>query len=992
MREAPLVSVHVVTFNHEGVIETCLQSVLEQEGFLIGETLSVNVTDNASSDNTVSVIREAFAEGVSLRHHATNTGFAHGQNAGLSYALLQEQADFVLVLNPDVRLEPDCLFHLASALASDPRAGSACPRLYRANEQLQQTSPPTFDSTGVYITPQIRHFDRGSNELDLGQYRTSEYVFGGSGACLLLKKNFILDVALRTTDTSIEFFDEAFFAYREDADLAWRAAWLGWKCRYVPTAVGYHLRVVTPERRAKLPAKLNEYSVRNRFLLQFNNFSLIANLHCILPAAFRNLVVIGGVLTVERSSFPGLVDAVRKMKAAFGKRKLIARRRRAHPFQVGRWFQREPSAELVLREAPIASQFSSISIVIVNFNSGERLGRCLEHLEQAVKDVGQELQLQIIVVDNSSSDESVTTIHRRYMNHAQVLFELLPENVGFAEGVNRGAKLATGELLLVLNPDIEITGGCLIGLAQALGRYENLGCLSPLLVDRLGAIQLSFLARNFPTVGATIADLFFLDHLFPKNPWTSDYLRHYDPFVRTYLERVTPLPSLPYEKGDAPLLIPQPPASCLCIRRDAFTEVGGFDNAFWPAWHEDVDFCKRLARSGWGAGILATVQATHEGGYSAKKLTRASFANAWYPNLLRYFQRHGTSIEYLVVRLLLPAALLLRAMVAALASLASRTERREQRDLAHALLMLTLNPNRRPKTLQFRTHTPTEPSAEEAFEEKLFRFLRRMRSAWRRFTSSMNPPRGRLSSLTSLEQIIPPQGELRERIPTTEEHRDFREVFSHRLVGDGLELGPLHRPLPCHEKMHVRYVDRLSLADLRAHYPELNELALVEPDIIDDAEVLSTIPRGSYDFLIAAHLIEHLRNPIDGLRNWARVVKPRGLIYLIVPDKRFTFDAPRPRTCLEHLILDFERPSTARDFEHFLDYGKFVAKHSGNTAIAEAHSLESRDYSIHFHVFMPEDVVELIHWCDEHVTPLRIIEGPVKAPGSDEFHLLLQTS
>jgi len=220
---------------------------------------------------------------------------------------------------------------------------------------------------------------------------------------------------------------------------------------------------------------------------------------------------------------------------------------------------------------------------------------------------------------------------------------------------------------------------------------------------------------------------------------------------------------------------------------------------------------------------------------------------------------------------------------------------------------------------------------------------------------------------------------------------DWRKFFSNKLQGLGLEIGPLHRPMLTHAGMDVHYVDRYSVEDLRAHYPELNELSLVEPHILDDAEVLSTVKDGTYDFLIAAHVIEHMKNPLSSLEHWCRVVKPGGLIYMIVPDKRRTFDKQRVRTMVSHMVQDYLKPSPDKDFEHYIDYAIHVHQmRKPDDVLKEAQRLLETDYSIHFHVFMPEDVVDLLLWFGEHIRPLSVIEGPHMSPGSDEFHFLLQ--
>ena len=220
--------------------------------------------------------------------------------------------------------------------------------------------------------------------------------------------------------------------------------------------------------------------------------------------------------------------------------------------------------------------------------------------------------------------------------------------------------------------------------------------------------------------------------------------------------------------------------------------------------------------------------------------------------------------------------------------------------------------------------------------------------------------------------------------------RDWRKHFASRLNGLGLEIGPLHRPLETHPGMKMHYVDHHSVEELRAIYPELRELPLVEPHILSDAETLANVPDGGYDFIVAAHVIEHMKNPILAVENWLRILKANGLLYLIVPDKRATFDQQRVRTTLGHIVLDYLRPSKERDYEHYLDYSIHVQKAEWHTMLPEADRLADTDYSIHFHVFIPTDIVNMLKWFNANVRPIDIVEGPCMAPGSDEFHILVR--
>lgn len=190
------------------------------------------------------------------------------------------------------------------------------------------------------------------------------------------------------------------------------------------------------------------------------------------------------------------------------------------------------------------------------------------------------------------------------------------------------------------------------------------------------------------------------------------------------------------------------------------------------------------------------------------------------------------------------------------------------------------------------------------------------------------------------------------------------------LKGDGIEIGALHSPLAVPEAARVKYVDRLTVPQLRAQYRDLADQPLVEVDIVDNGETLATLAESSQDFVIANHFLEHCQNPLKALENMLRVLRPGGLLYLAIPDKRHSFDATRPTTTLEHIWRDYkEGPEWSRQ-EHFTDWVKYV---NGVTEAAEiqrhvAHLMEI-DYSIHYHAWTEVEIVEilLLLWKKLHI-------------------------
>ena len=189
-----------------------------------------------------------------------------------------------------------------------------------------------------------------------------------------------------------------------------------------------------------------------------------------------------------------------------------------------------------------------------------------------------------------------------------------------------------------------------------------------------------------------------------------------------------------------------------------------------------------------------------------------------------------------------------------------------------------------------------------------------------------------------------------------------REFVADTFIrGQGIEIGALHMPLGVPRSAKVKYVDRFSVADLRRHYPELNDKKLVNVDIIADGERLETVPDSTQDFVIANHFIEHCQNPIGALMNMFRVLKPGGVLYLAIPDKRNSFDVDRPVTPLDHIIRDYEEGPAWSKRQHFEEWTRLVNKVEDDEEAEKQIALNlSIDYSIHYHVWTQAEMLELI--------------------------------
>ncbi|HOS99634.1 MAG TPA: glycosyltransferase family 2 protein [Acidobacteriota bacterium] len=278
-----------------------------------------------------------------------------------------------------------------------------------------------------------------------------------------------------------------------------------------------------------------------------------------------------------------------------------------------------------------------LSIIIVNWNSGPRLRANVESLRRENDPTG----LEVMIVDNASTDGSADMI----AGDATACLIRLLSNRGFAAAANTAAREARGNWLLFLNPDIIHTpnniGRLLAGVTGRTEAVGGCGCL----VDTEGRPQRHFQLRQLPSPAWALAEL-LLPQQVRINGWglRRHFYAHYP--------------------WDRPFRVQQPAAACLLLRTDAFRELGGFDEAFSPAWFEDVDLCRRLRDRRLDLWFVPDARFIHEGGYSASALSPAEFLSIYWGNACRYYTKHHPAFAVLYRRLV-PVGLYMRAAVAA---------------------------------------------------------------------------------------------------------------------------------------------------------------------------------------------------------------------------------------------------------------------------------------------------------------------------------------
>jgi GT2 family glycosyltransferase len=325
-----MVSVLIVTWNSVKYLAPCFASLDRQDY----RDVEVVIVDNASTDATREVLQPLEKKWRVIYNHR-NVGFAAGQNQAIRAA----KGDWLLCLNPDVVLADDFVSRLLEAASAHPEAGALCGKLLRWDPDDEPHQTRTIDSTGIYFTRNMRHLDLGAEEADIGQYDRTQYVFGATGAAAMFRRSFVEAVSVDG-----EFFDEDFFSYREDADLAWRAQVMGWKCLYTPAAVAWHVRRVTPERREQLPLAINWHSIKNRFLMRGKNASGWLCWKLFFPVAWRDLMVVGYAVVRDRRMISAIFYPWKVRASVRRKRVVIQSRRKVSDRDLIWWFHDTPRA------------------------------------------------------------------------------------------------------------------------------------------------------------------------------------------------------------------------------------------------------------------------------------------------------------------------------------------------------------------------------------------------------------------------------------------------------------------------------------------------------------------------------------------------------------------------------------------------------------------------------------------------------------------------
>lgn len=253
-----------------------------------------------------------------------------------------------------------------------------------------------------------------------------------------------------------------------------------------------------------------------------------------------------------------------------------------------------------------------LSIVIVSWNVKDLLEKCLQSIFKFQND----LNLEVIVIDNASADQTATMVKKEFPNVKLIANNI---NVGFAQANNQGIMASAGDLILVLNPDTEIIKNALARMVNFIQSNSKIGIVGAKHLNPDYTLQPS--VRRFPSFWPIFFIFTKLAKIFPNLPPVYSYLaRDFDYKITQPVDQVA--------------------GSCLLIRKVVLDQIGLFDENFFT-WFEEVDLCKRTKDGGWQIWFLAEAEILHAGGQSFNQLTTFKKQNIFFQSAFYYFKKHG---------------------------------------------------------------------------------------------------------------------------------------------------------------------------------------------------------------------------------------------------------------------------------------------------------------------------------------------------------------
>ena len=358
MKNNPKVTINITNYNERKFIFRAIESAINQSY----QNLEIFITDNNSTDGTREEIEKKIPEWKKRRENIIyikndeNTGFGRPHNHVIRIA----EGEFILLLNADIILPANYIENALSSF-SDPKVGAVQGKLLRYDfnknklcKDKNNSDLNIIDTTGLMIFKNRRIVCIGQGQADEGQFKKETEIFGVDGAIPIYRKEALEDIKLSIINNKKryvhEYFDEDFFMYKEDVDLAWRLRLYGWKAIYNPRAVAYHgrgsgdsmaksyLDIIKERRKINIRAKY--LSFKHQRLMQIkNDFPSLLFIRHFPQFIIKEIGAWTYMIIFERFLFKTLKDLYRDIPIFLKKRKMVMTKKRVSVKEMEKWFK-----------------------------------------------------------------------------------------------------------------------------------------------------------------------------------------------------------------------------------------------------------------------------------------------------------------------------------------------------------------------------------------------------------------------------------------------------------------------------------------------------------------------------------------------------------------------------------------------------------------------------------------------------------------------------
>lgn len=333
----------IASWNGKKYLKDCFSSLAAQTY----KNFKIVFVDNGSEDGSVDFVGENYADAFSGRlefvRFEKNAGFAKGYNAGMEKMLADASTKYVVILNNDTKLDEKFIEGLVNCAKKHPAAGSIQPKVLNFSE------PEKIDCAGIVFSADGVAMNRGYGEKDGGEYGAEEEIFGANGTAALYSRVALEEVQLRRG----EYFDNDFFAYHEDVDLAWRMRLASFKSYFCPEARLFHIHSATA---GKISGFKAFFLNRNRFFTLIKNFPtgrLFFAIFVLTPIRYLLLLIYvivkkkrdgreetgGGKTMAAKEILKAWGSIIANVPSLLKKRRTVQKQRKVPSGEIRRWFR-----------------------------------------------------------------------------------------------------------------------------------------------------------------------------------------------------------------------------------------------------------------------------------------------------------------------------------------------------------------------------------------------------------------------------------------------------------------------------------------------------------------------------------------------------------------------------------------------------------------------------------------------------------------------------